>query len=87
MKLSSILIAGAASLMLAGCWYTSQPTDSPIGTNCTTQTYGLAFINSPNTTCEQSAQPPVGEGAQTGNPPAPAAAPSATPGASANPNQ
>jgi hypothetical protein len=70
MKPSSILVAAALPFMLAGCWYTSQPTDTPIGTNCTTRTYGLAFISSPNTTCEQSAQPPVGEGAQ--NPPPPA---------------
>ena len=87
MKLSPILIGMIASVMLAGCWYTSQPTESPIGTNCTTQTYGLAFIGAPNTTCEQSAQPPVGEGAQTGNPPAPAAAPTTAPGGSANQKQ
>lgn len=60
MKLLPILIAIAACAGLTGCWYTSQPTESPIGTNCTTSTYGLGFISSPNTTCEQSAQPPVG---------------------------
>lgn len=88
MKLAPILIAAAVSVAAGGCWYTSQPTDSPIGTNCTTQTYGLAFISSPNTTCEQSAQPPVGQGPQNENPPAPAGAPSSTtPGGGATPNQ
>ncbi len=85
MKLFPILIA-AACLTLAGCWYTSQPTESPIGTNCTTQTYGLAFIGAPNTTCEQSAQPPVGEGAQTGNPPAPSGTQNGNPNGNANQN-
>jgi hypothetical protein len=88
MKLAPILIAAAVSVVAAGCWYTSQPTESPIGTNCTTQTYGLAFISSPNTTCEQSAQPPVGQGAQNGSPPVPAGAQkSVAPNGNANPNQ
>jgi len=59
MKAPHFLLAASITLIASGCFYTSQPTDSPIGTGCKTQTFGLGFISSPTTTCETSAQPPV----------------------------
>lgn len=59
-----LLIAIAGATFASGCWYTSHSTESPVGTGCSTSTYGLGLISSSNTNCEQSAQPPVGAGAQ-----------------------
>ena len=54
-----LVISAAIAILASGCFYSSQPTDSPIGTNCKSQTMGLMFLSRPDTTCEQSAQPPV----------------------------
>ena len=62
-----LVIPAMIAILASGCFYSSQPTDSPIGTNCKSQTMGLMFLSRPDTTCEQSAQPPV-----PGVPPGPA---------------
>ncbi|HXN87163.1 MAG TPA: hypothetical protein VN867_13905 [Candidatus Binataceae bacterium] len=59
MLLRYLVLPSAIAILASGCFYSSQPTDSPIGTNCKSQTVGLMFLSRPDTTCEQSAQPPV----------------------------
>ena len=59
MKAPHLILAASITLIASGCFYTSQPTNSAIGTNCKTQTFGLGFISSPNISCENPAQPPT----------------------------
>jgi len=63
MKPHHLMLAASISLLASGCFYSTQPTDSPIGTNCKSQTMGLMFLSKPEVTCEQSAQPPVPDNA------------------------
>ena len=82
MKIAYLFFALSLSIAAPGCWYTSQPTDSPIGTGCKTQTFGLAVLSSANTTCETSAQPPtpdIAPGPAAGGPGPNAAKPAAPP--------
>ena len=68
-----IMFATSIALLASGCFYSSQPVDSPLGTNCKSQTAGLMFLSRPDVTCEQSAQPPATEVAPgSSKPPAPA---------------
>lgn len=52
-------LAILAVVLLAGCFYSSQPVDSSLGSNCKAQTAGLMFLSRPDVTCEQPAQPPL----------------------------
>ena len=54
-------LAILATFFLTGCFYSSQPVDSSLGTNCKAQTTGLMFLSRPDVTCEQPAQPPLPE--------------------------
>jgi len=58
MKLRLLFVASFA-LLACGCFYSSQPVDSSLGTNCKSQRMGLMFLSRPDVTCEQSAQPPT----------------------------
>jgi hypothetical protein len=53
------ILAAAIALPVSGCFYSSQPVNSPLGTNCKAQTTGLMFLSRPDVTCEQPAQPPA----------------------------
>ena len=64
-----LALAAAIAFLAPGCFYSSQPVDSSLGTNCKSQTMGLMFLSRPDVTCEQSAQPPVSNAAP-GNAPA-----------------
>ncbi len=59
MKLHHVLLAASITFLASGCFYSSQPVDSPLGTNCKAQTTGLMFLSRPDVTCEQPAQPPA----------------------------
>ena len=75
-----VILAASIGLLASGCFYSSQPVDSPIGTNCKAQTMGLMFLSRPDTTCEQSAQPPapdIAPGSGKPMPSSPGSAPSA----------
>ena len=81
MKPRHLMLAASIALLGAGCFYSSQPVDSPIGTNCKAQTMGLMFLSRPDTTCEQSAQPPVPDiapGSGKPMPSSPGSAPAST---------
>ena len=67
-----LIFATSIAMLAAGCFYSSQPVESPIGTNCKSQTMGLMFLSRPDVTCEQSAQPPAPDIAPGGVKPAPA---------------
>jgi hypothetical protein len=54
-----VICAVSIGLLAAGCFYSSQPVESSLGTNCKSQTMGLMFLSRPDVTCEQSAQPPA----------------------------
>lgn len=71
MKLPHLLLAAAIPSLTCGCFYSSQPVDSSIGTNCKSQTMGLMFLSRPDVTCEQSAQPPAPDIAPGSGPPLP----------------
>lgn len=60
MRLVAAMVFGLSMpVMLAGCFYVSQPTEQPaLGTGCSKSTYGLAFMSSSNTSCENPAPPP-----------------------------
>jgi hypothetical protein len=58
-KPRQLLFAGSIVIAAAGCFYSSQPVDSTLGTNCKSQTAGLMFLSRPDVTCEQPAQPPA----------------------------
>jgi hypothetical protein len=59
MKPRHLVLAVAIALLASGCFYSSQPVNSSLGTNCKAQTTGLMFLSRPDVTCEQPAQPPV----------------------------
>jgi hypothetical protein len=64
MKLHDLMLTiltASIAFLATGCFYSSRPVDSPIGTNCKSQTMGLMFLSRPDVTCEQSAQPPVAD--------------------------
>jgi hypothetical protein len=65
------LFAASIALLASGCFYSSQPVDSSLGTNCKSQTAGLMFLSRPDVTCEQPAQPPAPDIAPGGVKPAP----------------
>ena len=70
------MLAASIAFVGAGCFYSSQPVNSSIGTNCKSQTMGLMFLSRPEVTCEQSAQPPApdiapGSGKPLSNGPSP----------------
>jgi hypothetical protein len=71
MKPRLILLAASIAFLASGCFYSSQPVDSPLGTNCKAQTTGLMFLSRPDVTCEQPAQPPTPDIAPGGGKPAP----------------
>lgn len=81
---ATLLFFVCLPLMLAGCFYESQPANEPaLGTGCSKSTYGLAFMSSSNTSCENPAPPPGEQGATV---PAQAQK-SATPTGAENTNQ
>lgn len=83
--LAAILLSLCLPVMLAGCFYESQPTDEPaLGTGCSKSTYGLAFMSANNTSCENPTPPPGEQGATV--PPAQTQK-SATPAGAENSNQ
>ncbi len=83
--LAAILFFLCLPAMLAGCWYESQPTnEEALGSNCSKSSYGLAFMSSGNTSCENPTPAP---GEQTPNVPPAQAAQSATPAGPSNTNQ
>ena len=59
MKPHHLIVAASIALLASGCFYSSQPVDSTLGTNCKSQTAGLMFLSRPDVTCEQPAQPPA----------------------------
>jgi hypothetical protein len=59
MKPHHLILAASIALLASGCFYSSQPVDSSLGTNCKSQTTGLMFLSRPDVTCEQPAQPPA----------------------------
>ena len=59
MKPHHLVFAASIALLTSGCFYSSQPVDSSLGTNCKSQTAGLMFLSRPDVTCEQPAQPPA----------------------------
>jgi hypothetical protein len=71
MKPHHLILAASIALLASGCFYSSQPVESPLGTNCKSQTAGLMFLSRPDVTCEQPAQPPVPDVAPGGVKPAP----------------
>jgi len=72
MEVHHLIFAASIALLAPGCFYSSQPVDSPLGTNCKSQTMGLMFLSRPDVTCEQSAQPPAPDVAPGSVKPAPA---------------
>ncbi len=83
--LAAILVSLCLPLMLAGCYYESQPTDEPaLGTGCSKSTFGIAFMSSNNTSCENPTPPPGEQGATA---PAAAAQKGAAPNGAENTNQ
>ncbi len=72
MKPHHLMFAVSIALLAPGCFYSSQPVNSPLGTNCKSQTMGLMFLSRPDVTCEQSAQPPPPDVAPGSVKPAPA---------------
>jgi hypothetical protein len=63
MKPYRLIFAASITILASGCFYSSQPVNSPLGTNCKSQTMGLMFLSRPDVTCEQSAQPPAPDAA------------------------
>jgi hypothetical protein len=59
MKSRYLALAASIALFAPGCFYSSQPVDSSLGTNCKAQTTGLMFLSRPDVTCAQPAQPPT----------------------------
>jgi hypothetical protein len=59
MKPPHLIMAAAIALLASGCFYSSQPVDSSLGTNCKAQATGLMFLSRPDVTCEQPAQSPA----------------------------
>lgn len=83
--LAAILFFLCLPVMLAGCFYESQPTtEEALGTGCSKSTYGLAFMSSSNTSCENPTPPPGEQGSTI--PPAQAQK-SAAPTGAENTNQ
>jgi len=70
MKPHHLILATPIALLISGCFYSSQPVDSSLGTNCKSQTAGLMFLSRPDVTCEQPAQPPTPDVAPKGGKPA-----------------
>jgi hypothetical protein len=68
MKLHHAVLATSIALFASGCFYSSQPVNSPLGTNCKSQTTGLMFLSRPDVTCEQPAQPPAPDVAPVSKP-------------------
>jgi hypothetical protein len=69
MKPRHLVLAVAIALLASGCFYSSQPVNSSLGTNCKAQTTGLMFLSRPDVTCEQPTQPPAPDVAPGGAPP------------------
>ncbi len=81
--LAAILFFLCLPLMIAGCWYESQPTnEEALGSGCSKSSYGLAFMSASNTSCENPTPAP----GESNIPPADAAK-SATPAGRSNTNQ
>lgn len=68
MKSSHLIFAASIAILASGCFYSSQPVNSSLGTNCKAQTTGLMFLSRPDVTCEQPAQPPAPDVAPAGAP-------------------
>ncbi len=71
MKPRHLILAALITILSSGCFYSSQPVNSPLGTNCKAQTAGLMFLSRPDVTCAQPAQPPAPDIAPGGAQPAP----------------
>jgi hypothetical protein len=54
----AITFVAICSMMLAGCWYYSRPTDDPMA-GCQKTSYGIAIASTSSTACPPDNSPPL----------------------------